>query len=78
MLLPPGIRNRANICFASSVLQYLLNQQLFKTTIEKLQVSHMPTCEECQQSNAARIMKLKLVTNIFLVDSISMCSASSW
>ena len=43
MLLPPGIKNEGNICFASCVLHSLLNQEEF--CMQHLQQG----CSECQQ-----------------------------
>ena len=45
MLFPPGIKNEGNICFASSVLQCLLNQKVFVEALDKL---HEPLCSQCQ------------------------------
>ena len=49
MLFPPGFENTGNICFASSVLQCLLNQQVFKEALDTIGVYHTPACQECQQ-----------------------------
>jgi ubiquitin C-terminal hydrolase len=49
MLLPPGIRNEENICFASSILQCLLNQQLFRKVFIDVGASHASACKECKQ-----------------------------
>ena len=49
VLLPPGIRNEGNICFASSILQCLLNQTLFKKVLADIGVSHVPACDVCEQ-----------------------------
>ena len=50
MLLPPGIENSGNICFASAVLHCLLNQKLFREVVEDVEQSHLPECRECKQS----------------------------
>ena len=47
MLLPPGIRNEGNICFASSILQCLLNQPFFIEGLEALRMQHMERCNQC-------------------------------
>ena len=39
MLLPPGISNSGNICFASSILQCLFNQQLFREVLQDIVVT---------------------------------------
>ena len=49
MLLPPGIHNSGNICFASSILQCLLNLQLFREMFHDVGEVHMPTCEDCKK-----------------------------
>ena len=49
MLLPPGIRNDGNICFASSILQCLFNCPLFQKMIIDVGVSHTPTCKCCKE-----------------------------
>ena len=51
MLLPPGIRNDGNACFASSVLQCLFNQELFRKILADIQDSHAPACKECKQGH---------------------------
>ena len=43
LLLPPGIRNERNICFASCILQCLFNQPLYRKVLADLGVSHTPT-----------------------------------
>ena len=48
-LLPPGIRNDGNICFASSILQCLLNQPLFRKLLADIGVSHVSACDVCAQ-----------------------------
>ena len=49
MLFPPGIKNQSNICFASSSLHCLLNQQVFTRVIDSAKVHHSSRCSECQQ-----------------------------
>ena len=49
MKVPPGIQNSGNICFASSVLQCLFNQQFFRHVLLDLKQSHCPVCENCKQ-----------------------------
>ena len=39
MLLRPGISNSGNLCFASSILQCLFNQQLFREVLQDIVVT---------------------------------------
>lgn len=48
-LVPPGIKNRANICFASSTLQCLLNQEVFRRAFADVGTSHVSACKSCQE-----------------------------
>ena len=48
-LSPPGITNEGNICFASSILHCLLNQQVFIRVLDRVKLQHSPRCNECQQ-----------------------------
>ena len=48
MLIPPGIRNCGNICFASSILQCLFNQGIFRKAVSDVGELHIPSCEECK------------------------------
>ena len=52
MLFPPGIKNQSNICFASSSLHCLLNQQVFTRVTDSAKVHHSSRCSECQQEIA--------------------------
>ena len=51
LMVPPGIQNSGNICFASSVLQCLFNQKLFRAVLHDLGESHNPGCRNCKQGN---------------------------
>ena len=48
-MLPPGILNEENICFASCILQCLFNQPLYKKVISDLEMAHVSTCDICKQ-----------------------------
>ena len=48
-LVPPGIRNDGNKCFASSVLQCLFNQELFRSIFSSVGGSPAPACENCKK-----------------------------
>ena len=48
-VFPPGIENTANICFASSTLQCLLNQDIFRRAFRDVGVSHVSSCTSCQE-----------------------------
>ena len=52
MEYPPGFRNTANSCFASSVLQCLLNQSIFKDALGG--VSTFP-CKDCHKANGCAV-----------------------
>ena len=50
MLLPPGIKNEGNICFASCILHCLLNQEDFCGLLNDVKVQHLQQgCSQCQQ-----------------------------
>ena len=49
MMLPPVITNKDNICFASSVVQCLLNRPVFTSMLESVMVQHQKGCSDCQQ-----------------------------
>ena len=48
ILLPPGIKNDENICFASSILQCLFNLGVFRKVLADVGVSHVPACDICK------------------------------
>ena len=47
-LLPPGITNSANNCFASSVIQCLLNHSVILSTLKEINEEH-DVCEKCMK-----------------------------
>ena len=49
MKQPPGIHNSGNICFASSVIHCLFNQELFRRALHDVREEHLPGCRECKQ-----------------------------
>ena len=50
MLLPPAIENHGkNICYASSTLHSLFNQEYFIHFLDFGRKHYLPTCNECQQ-----------------------------
>ena len=49
MLVPPGIQNSGNTCFASSILHCLFNQQLFRSAFHEIMSSHVSVCKESKQ-----------------------------
>ena len=51
VLLPSGIRNDGNICFASSVLQCIFNQKLFRKVFADVAVCHAPSCDVCKEGD---------------------------
>ena len=44
LLVPPGIRNIGQICYASSVLQCLFNQEVFSNALQRLSTVHHNCC----------------------------------
>lgn len=60
MLLPPGIQNSGNVCFASTVLHCLLNQKLIREVLHDVEQSHLPECRECKQGKQ-NIIALSLI-----------------
>ena len=49
MLLPPGIKNEGNICFASSILHCLLNQKDFCRLLDAVKLQHLQqSCIQCK------------------------------
>ena len=52
--LPPGITNSANNCYASSVIQCLLNHSVFLSTSEEINEEH-DVCEKCMKSGKKHI-----------------------
>ena len=53
-LLPPRITNSANNCYASSVIQCLLNHSVFLSTSEEINEEHN-VCEKCMKSGKKHI-----------------------
>ena len=49
VLLPPGIRNEGNICYASSILHLLMNQRVFVEVLDDVRLEHLPSCCDCVQ-----------------------------
>ena len=50
MVFSPGIRNSGNVCFASWILQCLLNQQLFQKATDDAASFHKHKCYDCMKA----------------------------
>ena len=51
MLQPPGTHNSGNVCFATSILHCLFNQELFREVLRDVRQSHLPVCGEYNQGD---------------------------
>ena len=54
-LYPPGVRNTANVCYASSIIHCLLNQEIFKRAFEDA-ASNKSSSTTCQGGRKIYIM----------------------
>ena len=47
ILIPPGISNTANVCYANSMLQCLFNQEVFVEACHMLVEHHSKAAKKC-------------------------------
>ena len=65
-LYPPGIMNVANNCYASSIVQCLINHPSFSLMYEKLIGRHAMHCDKTCTSSSKRFMKLYTFIHSFM------------
>jgi len=70
---PPGIENSGNLCFATSILQVLLNQQVFRKIFACLVNLHK-NYQECESGETHHTRHLSTGKTYYTRTNLSMCS----